>query len=108
MTTETIDEAKLGAFMEQVLGDAAGLMSCTLATLGDRLALFKTLSNGPATSPELAGAAEINERYAREWLRGMHAAGYLELDRDSGRYSLPPEHAQVLAIEGGPAFLGGA
>ena len=40
MTTETIDEAKLGAFMERVLGNAAGLMASTLATLGDRLGLF--------------------------------------------------------------------
>jgi len=108
MSTVTIDEAKLGTFMDHVLGDTAGLMSTTLATLGDRLGLFRTLAQGPATSGELAAAAEINERYAREWLRGMHAGGYLELERDSGRYILPPEHAQVLANEGGPAFLGGA
>ncbi|MGB0091641.1 MAG: methyltransferase domain-containing protein [Solirubrobacteraceae bacterium] len=109
MTTQTIDEAKLGAFMEHVLGDAAGLMASMLSTLGDRLGLFKALgAEGPASSGELASAADVNERYAREWLRGMHAAGYLELDRESGRYSLPPGHAQVLATEGGPAFLGGA
>ena len=35
MTTVTIDEAKLGTFMEHVLGDAAGLMSTTLATAAD-------------------------------------------------------------------------
>ena len=109
MTTDTIDEQKLGAFMQHVLGDAAGLMASTLATLGDRLGLFRALaSSGPATSDELAAAAEVNERYAREWLLGMHAAGYVERDGDAGRYSLPPEHAQVLAVEGGPAFLGGA
>jgi 2-polyprenyl-3-methyl-5-hydroxy-6-metoxy-1,4-benzoquinol methylase len=80
-----------------------------MATLGDRLGLFKALAaHSPVTSGELASAADVNERYAREWLRGMHAAGYLELDRQSGRYSLPPEHAQVLAAEGAPAFLGGA
>ena len=109
MTTHTIDEAKLGAFMERVLGDAAGMMASTLATLGDRLGLFRALADaGPATSEELAAIAGVNERYALEWLRGMHAARYVELDRESGRYSLPPEHAQVLAAEGGPAFLGGA
>jgi len=109
MTTQTIDEAKLGAFMERFLGDAAGLMASTMAMLGDRLGLFRALADhGPATSGELASAAEVNERYAREWLRGMHAAGYLELDRESARYALPPEYAQVLAAEGGPAFLGGA
>jgi 2-polyprenyl-3-methyl-5-hydroxy-6-metoxy-1,4-benzoquinol methylase len=107
MTTDMIDKEKLGAFMEHVLGDAAGLMAATLATLGDRLGLFKALaSSGPASSDELAAAAQVNERYAREWLRGMHAAGYVE--RDGGRYVLPHEHGQVLAAEGGPAFLGGA
>jgi 2-polyprenyl-3-methyl-5-hydroxy-6-metoxy-1,4-benzoquinol methylase len=109
MTTQSIDEAKLGSFMEQVFGDAAGMMASTLATLGDRLGLFRALADtGPATSDELASRASVNERYAREWLRGMYAAGYLELEHHGGRYSLPPEHAQVLAVEGGPAFLGGA
>src|SRR5437868_5192075 len=109
MTTQTIDEAKLSSFMERVFGDAAGMMASTLATLGDRLGLFRALADsGPVTSEELAAQADVNERYAREWLRGMYAAGYVELDRDSSRFSLPPEHAQVLAAEGGPAFLGGA
>jgi SAM-dependent methyltransferase len=108
MSTETIDEAKLGAFMERALGDAAGLMASTLAALGDRLGLFEALARGPATSDDLAAAAAVNERYAREWLRGMCAAGYVELERETGRYALPPEQAQVLANEGGPAFLGAA
>ena len=108
MSTQTIDEAKLGAFMERALGDAAGLMACTLAALGDRLGLFETLAQGPATSDELAVTAAVNERYAREWLRGMRAAGYVELEVETGRYTLPLEQAQVLANEGGPAFLGGA
>lgn len=109
MTTQTIDEAKLGAFVGQVLGDASGLMASTLTMLGDRLGLFKALAdNGPCTSEQLAAIAGVNERYGAEWLRGMTAAGYLELDRDTRRYALPPEHAQVLAAEGGPAFLGGA
>ena len=49
----------------------------------------------------------MNERYALEWLRGLRAAGYLEQEPD-GRFTLPAEHAQVLAVEGGPFFLGGA
>jgi SAM-dependent methyltransferase len=38
----------------------------------------------------------------------MHAAGYLTVDPDSGKFTLPAPHAQVLAAEGGPVFLGGA
>jgi SAM-dependent methyltransferase len=112
MTSQTAtpapDEAKVGAFMEKTLGDAAGLFAAVLAMLGDRLGLFRALADGgPADAAELAGRAGVNERYALEWLRGMHAAGYLEPGSD-GRYALPPEHAPVLAAEGGPFFLGGA
>jgi 2-polyprenyl-3-methyl-5-hydroxy-6-metoxy-1,4-benzoquinol methylase len=96
----SLDEAKVEAFMGKVMGDAS---------LGDRLGLFASLAEeGPATSAELAERAQVNERYACEWLRGMHAAGYLELDRSCARFALPAEHAQVLAAEGGPLFLGGA
>ena len=103
-----LDEAKVGAFMEKTLGDAAGLFAGVLAMLGDRLGLFRALADGgPASAAELAQRASVNERYALEWLRGMYAAGYLELD-PNGRYALPPEHAPVLAAEGGPFFLGGA
>ena len=84
-------------------------MTTGLTALGDRLGLFKDLANnGPATPAELAERAGVNERYAAEWLRGMAAAEYLEHDRGSDRYTLPPEHAVALAHEGAdPAFLCG-
>jgi len=104
----TLDEARVGAFLEKALGDAAGLFAGVLTMVGDRLGLFRALADGgPASPAELAARAGVNERYALEWLRGLRAAGYLELEAD-GRYSLPAEHAQVLAVEGGPFFLGGA
>ena len=110
MTTQVeIDQAKLEAFVGKAVGDASGMLAVVLSFLGDRLGLFRELAKeGPATSEELAQRAGVDERYAREWLRGLHAAGYLEYERESGRFSLPPEQAQVLAVEGGPFFLGGA
>jgi SAM-dependent methyltransferase len=109
-TIETpLDEAAIGAFMQRTMGDAAGMMAGVLAMLGDRLGLFAALAeDGPADSAELAARAEVSERYTREWLHGMHAAGYLTIDRESGKFSLPAAHAPVLALEGGPVFLGGA
>lgn len=104
-----VDEAAVGAFMQRTIGDAAGMMAGALAMLGDRLGLFAALADGgPATSTELAARAEVSERYAREWLYGMHAAGYLTIDDESGQFVLPAAHAAVLADEGGPCFLGGA
>lgn len=107
--TQDIDQAEAEAFVGKVLGDASGTFATLLASIGDRLGLFKDLAdNGPATSMELAARADVNERYAREWLGGMASAGYLEYDPASGRFTLPPQHAPVLADEGGPAFFGGA
>jgi 2-polyprenyl-3-methyl-5-hydroxy-6-metoxy-1,4-benzoquinol methylase len=113
MTTQqdaapALDEAKLEAFMEKAIGDFSSVFTIVFCTIGDKLGLFKDLAeNGPATAAELAARTKINERYALEWLRGMASSGYLELDRASGRFSLPPEHAPALAQEGGPMFLCG-
>lgn len=104
-----LDQGKTEDFAGKVFGDLAGWLTSILAAMGDRLGLFRALAEGgPATSEDLAGWAGISDRYAREWLRGMHAAGYLEHDRESGRYVLPPEHAEVFAHEGGPFFIAGA
>jgi len=105
---QTIDQAKADAFVGKVLADTAALAVTTLASIGDRLGLFKNLAEqGPATSEELAERGHINERYAREWLSAMASAGYLEYDPASRRFTLPPEHVPVLAQEGGPVFFGG-
>ncbi|MET7271168.1 methyltransferase domain-containing protein [Streptomyces flaveolus] len=101
------DEAKVEAFMEKALGDISATMTLGLCHVGDRLGLFKDLAaNGPARSQELADRLDLNERYVREWLRGLTAAGYLE-EPESGRFHLPAEHVPALADEAGPMFLGG-
>jgi SAM-dependent methyltransferase len=103
-----IDQAKTEAFVGKVLSDTSATLTTILASIGDRLGLFKDLAaNGSATSDELARRTGINERYAREWLGGMAAAGYLVYDRTTGRFTLPPEHAPALAEEGGQFFFGG-
>jgi SAM-dependent methyltransferase len=102
------DQAKTEAFAGKVLGDISAFMVTLFAALGDRLSLFRDLAAyGPATSAELAVRANVNERYAREWLGGMAAAGYVEYDSTSGRFRLPPAHMPVLAEEGNPFFVGG-
>jgi SAM-dependent methyltransferase len=108
-TQPEIDYTKTEAFAGKVLGDISGFMVSALAALGDRLGLFKDLAeHGPSTSAELAARSGIDERYAREWLGGMAAAGYAAYDPASGRFTLPPEHAPLLAQEGGPFFMGGS
>ena len=77
--------------------------------IGDRLGLFADLTAyGEASSTDLAQRTGLDERYLREWLGGMAAAGYLGYDPDSGRYAMPPGHTPVLSEEAGPWFLGAA
>ena len=108
-TQPIIEEAKQRAFVRKALGDISSTTAVVMAMIGDRLGLFKAMGDGsPTNSLELALRAGVDERYAREWMGGMAAAGYLEYDPDSQRFTLPAEHAMVLAQEGGPKFLAGA
>jgi 2-polyprenyl-3-methyl-5-hydroxy-6-metoxy-1,4-benzoquinol methylase len=103
-----LDREKLDAFVKMVSRDIASTMATVMAGIGDRLGLFKQLAaDGPATSAELAARAGLDPRYVCEWLGAMAGAGYVAYDPASGRYTLPPEHARVLAEEGGPFFVGG-
>jgi SAM-dependent methyltransferase len=107
-TQQSIDPAKTEAFMGKAMVDVASAVVTVMASIGDRLGLFKALAEAPATSEELAERVHSNERYTREWLREMASASYLEYDSLNQRFSLPPEHVPVLAQEGSPFFLGGA
>ena len=103
-----MDENRAAEFTGRVLADSAAAATVVLAALGDRTGLFKDLAaRGPATSGELASRAGLAERYVREWLGGMFAAGYLTYDEGRQRYALPAEHVPALATEPGPAFFGG-
>src|SRR5437016_10267610 len=104
----TIDSARQEKFVGKVVEQSSATMTARLGAVGDRLGLFKDLaSEGPATSAELASRTNLNERYLREWLGGMATAGYLNYDGATKRFSLPAEHASVLAQENGPFFVGG-
>jgi 2-polyprenyl-3-methyl-5-hydroxy-6-metoxy-1,4-benzoquinol methylase len=78
--------------------------------LGDRLGLYRALADrGPSTAGELARAAGVNPRYAREWLEHQAASGILEVDDETAgaeerRFSLPPGHEEVLLDEGSLSF----
>src|ERR1700751_1184650 len=103
-----MDENRAAEFTGRVRADSAAVATIVLAALGDRTGLFKDMAeHGPATSGELASRAGLSERYVREWLGGMLAAGYLTYDDAPQRSALPPEHAPTRAAEPGPAFFGG-
>ena len=108
MASQAINEEKFGALMGKALTDIGGAMSLLLAYMGDRLGLYQALErHGPGTSEEIAAEAGYDERYVREWLSGVAAAGHLEYDPGSQRFALSPEAALIYAAEGDPRCLQG-
>lgn len=89
-------------FPERMLSILNDGMLCLMTSIGYRAGLFDTMSEmEPATSQEIARAAKLNERYVREWLGGMVTGRIIEYDPATLKYSLPPEHAAVLARAAG-------
>ena len=115
-----VDPDALMALIGQVITDAGGALIVPLALLGDRLGLFSALaSGGPATSGELAERTGLTERYLREWLLAMAAAGdvtYLASDAGpnddqsaaSARYRLSAEQAEAFTNPDSPGYVAGA
>ena len=98
--TDSIDEAKVEAFMGKAVTDMGAIISAPLFVIGEKLGLYKAMAGaGPLTSEEVADRAGAAERYVREWLRNQAAGGYVEYDPETDRYTLPDEHALALADE---------
>lgn len=97
-TALPLDPEKLQAAIGRFLGDVGSVMTAVSVITGDRLGLYKALAGqGAQTSAELASATQTHERYVREWLANQAAAGYLEYDPATQRFSLPAEHVPLLA-----------
>jgi 2-polyprenyl-3-methyl-5-hydroxy-6-metoxy-1,4-benzoquinol methylase len=94
MTTTTLDQ--------RVLDAAIGALELFGIHLGSRLGLYDALLGGAATVAEVAAAAGIAPRYAREWLEQQAVAGVLTVDdvaadAQARRYTLPEAHVGVVA-----------
>jgi SAM-dependent methyltransferase len=106
VTATEIDEARLEAFMGQVVTDMGAIISAPLMALGERLGLYKAMAGaGPLSSQEVADRAGVAERPLREWLRNQAAGGYVSYDPETDRYTLPDEHAMALADEDSPVYI---
>ncbi|MDX1434669.1 MAG: class I SAM-dependent methyltransferase, partial [Gammaproteobacteria bacterium] len=85
------------AFLERVAGIIDAGAQSVMISIGHRTGLFDVMAGlPPATSAEIAAAAELAERYVREWLAVMVTARIVEYDPKRALYRLPPEHAACL------------
>ncbi|MGQ0824588.1 MAG: class I SAM-dependent methyltransferase [Actinomycetota bacterium] len=81
---------------ERLFGATIAALDLLHVYVGDKLGLYRALADsGPLEPAGLAGAAGIDERYAREWLEQQAVARIVEVDSD-GRFSLPADHREVL------------
>jgi SAM-dependent methyltransferase len=96
-------ETRRDALVERLFNATLGAFDLFAVYLGDRLGLYRALAaGGPMTVAELAAAAGIAERYAREWLEQQAVTGILEVA--DGRFSLPAGHDEALIDEASLAF----
>ena len=101
-----MNEERLNELVGQAVGDFGSILSGGLIVLGDRLGLFRTLAtaDGPLTSAEVAERSGCAERYVREWLNALSAAGYVTYAGD-GEYTLSEEQAIAFTDESSPACV---
>ena len=105
---EPIEEEKLDELLGMAVNELGAAYYAPLIVIGDRLGLYEALANGgPLLSAELAERTDTVEPYVTEWLAAGAAGGYVTYDPETGRYSLTPEQAALLADEDSPAFLAG-
>lgn len=101
-----MDTSKLEAFATRVIADVGAANASLLTLVGHKVGLYRALAGaGPLTSQQLAARARLHERYVREWLNAQAAGGYVEYDAAARTYTLPEEHAYVLADASSPMFI---
>jgi 2-polyprenyl-3-methyl-5-hydroxy-6-metoxy-1,4-benzoquinol methylase len=103
MTVNEIDREKAEAFAEKMIDMLNNGALALMSSIGHRTKLFDVMNDlPPSTSAQIATAADLNERYVREWLGAMVTGGIVEYDPEPGTYCLPSVHAASLIRAAAP------
>ena len=103
---QDINQSRVDAFAERMLGAINGASLAMMTSVGHRTGLFDIMATlPPATSEEMARAAGLNERYVREWLGAMVTGRIVDYTASTRTYALPAEHAAVLTRAAAPDNL---
>jgi 2-polyprenyl-3-methyl-5-hydroxy-6-metoxy-1,4-benzoquinol methylase len=106
MTTHELDQDRAEAFAERMLAILNDGALVLMTSIGHRTGLFDAMAGLPlSTSEQIAEAANLNERYVREWLAAMVVGRIVEHDPQSETYHLPQEHAAWLTRAATPDNL---
>jgi SAM-dependent methyltransferase len=100
------ETATADAFGERLLSYLNGGALTLMISIGHRTGLFDTMRVlPPSTSGQIADAAELNERYVREWLGAMVVGQIVRYSPAEQTYTLPEAHAACLTREAAPNNL---
>ncbi|MBT5671441.1 MAG: class I SAM-dependent methyltransferase [Pseudomonadales bacterium] len=105
MSTELQELESLSA---KVGGDAAGALGVLLAYIGDEAGVYRALDEfGPATTAQLAGKTNLDERYLQEFLSANAGHGYVTYYPGDETFAMSEAQAAVFAREGQPTCMQG-
>jgi len=105
---QTLDQNRIEAFVGRLAAEIGTALNAALVTVGDQLGLYRAMADAqPVSAGELSGRTGTHERYVREWLNAQAAGGFVTYDGAEDRYTLPAEHAFVLADESSPVAMAG-
>ncbi len=100
------DESKSEAFAERFVGGLSEAALMLMYSVGHRTGLFDVMDGMDwATSQGIAEAAELDERYVREWLGALVTGRVIDYRPADRTYRLPAEHARWLTRRATPENL---
>jgi 2-polyprenyl-3-methyl-5-hydroxy-6-metoxy-1,4-benzoquinol methylase len=103
---QPFDRQRAEAFAERLVDVLNGGALALMTGIGHRTGLFDAMAGLPPSSSErIASAANLDERYVREWLAAMVVGRIVEHDPEDGTYRLPPEHAGFLTRAASPNII---
>jgi SAM-dependent methyltransferase len=102
MTTTDLDVARIEEFAGRLVGVLNDSFLALSISVGHQTGLFDAMADlPPATSADIAKAADLDERYVREVLGALTTGGVTTYDPDLATYALPGEHAALLTRAAG-------
>lgn len=104
-----LNETELHDLLGKVVNEMGAAANGPLITIGDKLGLYKTLSEHQLmSSHELAKATNTAERYIREWASAQTASGYISYNIEKNSFFMTPEQTAVFGNAKSPVFMTGA
>ncbi len=105
MLDSTFNQQKAEAFSESLVDVLNKVRSPLRLASATGAGYSRCMAGLPAsTSREIANAANLNERYVREWLGTMVTGRVVNYFAETQTYQLPAEHAEYLTDDGAYNF----